>query len=76
METPNEMSILNEIRDVLHENPAIAKRAKFWADKYVEDRNKPKETKVRMVQEKLFGEFPELGRKGARFLAQKATRDW
>lgn len=70
------MSVLSQVRDVLHENPTVAKRAQFWANKYVEDRTKPIEVKRRTVAERLLVEFPALERKGARFLAEKVTRDW
>lgn len=70
------MSILNDIRESMHEDPAIARRAKFWSDKYAEDRTKTVEVRVRTVEDRLITEFPQLGRKGARHLAQKVTRDW
>lgn len=75
MET-KEMSILSDARDAMNENPAIARRAKFWAGKYVEDRTKARGAKISLIQEKLLQEFPSLGRKGAKFLAQHVTRDW
>lgn len=70
------MSILSDIRESMNEDPAIARRAKYWSDKYAEDRTKTVEVRVRTVEERLLTEFPQLGRKGARHLAQKVTRDW
>lgn len=75
MET-EEMSTLHDIRESMNEDPAIARRAKFWSDKYAEDRTKTVEVRVRTVEERLLTEFPQLGRKGARYMAQKVTRDW
>ena len=71
-----EMSILGDAREAMNENPAIARRAKFWSDKYAEDRTKTTEARVRIIRERLLVEFPELGPKGAKLLAQNVTRDW
>ena len=70
------MGVLDDMREALHENPAIAQRAQYWAMKYGEDRTRTVGERQHLIQERLFGEFPILGRKGARFLTQKATRDW
>lgn len=69
-----DMGTLADTRDAL-KDPAIARRAAWWAQKYGEDRTQTKDQRQRKIQDHLMREFP-LDRKVARGLVTYATREW
>ncbi|MFN3075388.1 MAG: hypothetical protein ABT940_00630 [Alphaproteobacteria bacterium] len=68
------MGTLADTREAL-QDPAIARRAAWWAQKYGEDRTQTKEQRQRTIQDHLMREF-QLDRKVARGLTTYATREW